>query len=138
MPLEVEMSLRHSEVVLAIALVLAASAYACGGEDDPADDTGPSELISRGQAAFEANCAACHGKDLEGTKSGPPFLDSIYAPDHHPDESFYSAVENGVQPHHWDFGPMPPQPAVTEEQVEQIVAFVRAQQEEAGIIESQP
>ena len=133
------MSLRGPKVALAIALfLLVVSAYACGGEDDPVDNTDRSDLITRGQNAFEANCATCHGEDLEGTKSGPPFLDPIYAPDHHPDEAFYAAVANGVQPHHWEFGPMPPQPAVSEEQVQQIVAYVRAQQEEAGIIEPQP
>jgi hypothetical protein len=71
----------------------------------------------------------------EGHGLRPPFLSVIYAPNHHPDESFYVAVEQGVQPHHWDFGPMPPQPAVTREQVEAIVAYIRSQQEAAGIPE---
>lgn len=132
---EVHLALRRSTLVLAIALLLSAFAFACGGEDDLPGATDSSDLAGSGRDAFEANCAACHGKDLEGTKAGPPFLDPIYAPDHHPDEAFYAAVENGVQPHHWKFGPMPPQPAVSEEQVEQIVAYVRSRQQEAGIIE---
>lgn len=51
------------------------------------------------------------------------------------DESFYAAVENGVQPHHWDFGAMPPQTSVDPEEVAAIVAYVRQQQAEAGITE---
>ena len=129
------MVLRRHISILAVAFALAASVSACGGEDDPPDATDRSDLATRGKAAYEANCAACHGQDLEGTKAGPTFLDPIYAPDHHPDEAFQAAVENGVQPHHWKFGPMPPQPAVSSEQVQQIIAYVRSQQDAAGILE---
>jgi hypothetical protein len=64
---------------------------------------------------------------------GPSFLDPIYAPGHHPDESFFRAVENGVQPHHWDFGPMPPLSHLDRDDVEAIVAYVRSVQVENGI-----
>lgn len=101
--------------------------------DQPAAEG--TELIAEGKEYYEETCAACHGEDLRGTGTGPPFLSPIYAPDHHADESFYLAVENGAQPHHWDFGPMPPQPSVTEEEVTAIIAYVRAQQAEAGITE---
>ena len=43
------------------------------------------------------------------------------------------AVRSGVRPHHWDFGPMPPVPGLTDAQVASIVAFVREQQRAAGI-----
>lgn len=77
----------------------------------------------------------CHGGDLKGTKTGPPFLSPVYAPNHHPDEAFYAAVANGVQPHHWEFGPMPAQPSVSPEDVAAIVAYIRAEQQKAGIIQ---
>ena len=126
-------------LVLAVPLLLAACAQD-GDEDSqqeraPAEDQDGSELVTRGRALYEDSCALCHGPDLDGTDTGPSFLSEIYAPNHHPDESFYAAVEQGVQPHHWDFGPMPPQPAVTPEQVEAIVAYIRSQQEAAGITE---
>jgi hypothetical protein len=38
-----------------------------------------------------------------------------------------------VTPHHWDFGPMPPQPQVGSEELEAIIAHVRALQRDAGI-----
>jgi mono/diheme cytochrome c family protein len=105
-----------------------------GGTEGTAEELGyEPELVSRGEDLYQQNCATCHGEDLRGTETGPPFLDVIYAPNHHPDEAFQAAAAQGVQPHHWDFGPMPPVPAVDSEDVAAIVAFVRTQQFEAGI-----
>jgi mono/diheme cytochrome c family protein len=119
--------------VLALVVVVAA----CGGDDGDPPPSGsgstPDDLVAEGQGFYEETCAACHGVDLKGTDNGPPFLDAIYEPGHHPDEAFYAAVENGVQPHHWNFGPMPPQTEVSRDEVEAIVAYVRAEQRDAGI-----
>lgn len=123
---------------LAAAALVCATALASCGDDGAADDgeaASAGDLAVKGEALYQETCAACHGADLEGTDSGPPFLDAIYAPDHHPDESFYAAVENGVQPHHWELGPMPPQPSIDREEVAAIVAYVRQQQADAGITE---
>lgn len=86
-----------------------------------------------GAPLFEANCARCHGADLKGTDSGPPFFDLTYAPNHHGDEAFQLAVRNGVQPHHWNFGPMPAIPSLSRSQVDNIVAYIRQEQQKAGI-----
>ena len=110
---------------------------ACGGDATPdafGGDPGP-DLIAQGQRLYQQNCAVCHGVDLKGTDTGPPFLSPIYAPNHHPDEAFYAAVANGVEPHHWEFGPMPAQPAVGRDDVTAIVAYVRSRQQDAGITE---
>ncbi len=102
-------------------------------------DTGPSstpsdpELIAAGAEVFAANCAACHGANIEGTDSGPSLLDPIYAPNHHADAAFFRAVRQGVVPHHWNFGPMPPRPGLSNEDIEAVVAFVRSKQAEAGV-----
>ena len=113
---------------LGAAAVAVAVLAACGGgaSGDPAE---------RGEALFrgEATCAVCHGPDLQGTPMGPSFLDQIYAPGHHPDDAFRAAVRNGVQPHHWTFGPMPALPHVSDDDVEDIIAFVRREQRAAGI-----
>ncbi|MFP5352373.1 MAG: c-type cytochrome [Actinomycetota bacterium] len=128
----------RSPVVVVCALLVLTLA-ACGDGGGPSgSDGGPdpdARPVSEGRALFEQTCASCHGADLKGTTSGPPFLDPIYAPNHHPDEAFYAAVENGVQPHHWDFGPMPAQPGLSEQEVAAIVAYVRSEQAEAGITE---
>lgn len=134
--------MKSSARLTSAALLCVAAFSACGG-GEPADQessTAPAaeangDLAAEGEALYAETCAACHGADLQGTDTGPPFLDVIYAPNHHPDEAFYAAVENGVQPHHWDFGAMPSQPSVDPEEVAAIVAYVRQQQAEAGITE---
>ena len=92
----------------------------------------PSELAV-GEEVFQANCAACHGEQLEGSLVGPSFLDDIYAPEHHPDDAIRAAVANGVQPHHWDFGAMPPVPGLSDADVEAVIAYVRHEQEDNGV-----
>ncbi|MGH7857412.1 MAG: c-type cytochrome [Candidatus Binatia bacterium] len=123
--------MRRRGAILGIAaavLVGASVLSGCGG-----DERTQAQLVAEGRRLFESSCAACHGIDLRGTDGWPPLLDPIYAPNHHPDQAFYNAVENGVQPHHWNFGPMPPQLRFSEADVEAIVAYVRSRQLEAGI-----
>lgn len=120
---------------VASTLVVALVAFTACGEDSGAGGGSTGAQVAQGEALYQQTCAACHGQDLRGTDSGPALLDVIYAPNHHPDSSFHAAVQNGVVPHHWDFGPMPPQPAVSTEEIAAIVAYVRAEQREAGITE---
>ena len=114
--------------VVASVLVLAA----CGGGDDGEPATATDRLAA-GEEAYQANCALCHGEDLRGTEQGPPFLSAIYLADHHPDASFVAAVEEGVQPHHWTFGPMPAIPSLGRDEIEAITAYVRSVQREEGV-----
>lgn len=93
-----------------------------------------SPMAASGQRAFDATCAACHGAYGLGTKVGPPLLNAIYNPGHHADESFLRAVRNGVRQHHWQFGDMPPMPAVSNEEVQKIVRYVRELQEANAIV----
>lgn len=87
-----------------------------------------------GRALFEANCAACHGKNAAGKDGvGPPLIHKIYEPGHHADVAFQMAVANGVRAHHWRFGNMPAVEGVTQSDVDKIVAYVRALQRENGI-----
>ena len=95
---------------------------------------GDAALSAAGQETYEAICAACHGSDLRGTNSGPPFLDVVYAPNHHGDESFQRAVAVGVPQHHWNFGSMPAIGGLNRDDVAAVVAYVRAQQIDAGIL----
>jgi mono/diheme cytochrome c family protein len=97
-----------------------------------AGNTG-SERIHRGETAFKTHCARCHGTAAVGTDQGPSLLWKIYAPNHHSDASFHLPVQQGVRSHHWRFGNMPPVPTVTQDEVAQIIAYVRWLQQQAGV-----
>ena len=112
------------------ALLLLASA--CGGTTVSAVTAIDGRALD-GRGLYAANCAACHGADLKGTAKGPPFLDAISRPGHHADAAFLVAVRSGARAHHWDFGAMVPIPGFTDQQIAAIVAFVRAEQQAAGI-----
>lgn len=92
----------------------------------------PSEL-KKGEAAFNANCARCHGERGVGTSNGPPFVHKIYEPNHHGDAAFQRAATMGVRAHHWQFGDMPKIPTVTPADVDEIIKYVRWLQRQAGI-----
>jgi mono/diheme cytochrome c family protein len=79
------------------------------------------EQETMGKRGFDAVCAACHGTNR------------IYEPGHHGDMAFVLAAKNGVAAHHWPFGNMPAVEGVTDSDVLNIVAYVRALQRENGI-----
>ena len=122
----------HRVGVAAVVGALLLLASACGEAKVSAVTSMDGRALD-GRGLYAANCAACHGADLKGTPTGPPFLNAIYLPGHHSDASFLIAVRSGVQPHHWNFGSMAPIPGFTDQQVGAIVAFVRAEQQAAGI-----
>lgn len=105
------------------------------GEVDLATLTIP-ELTAKqatGKALFDGSCAACHGANAAGSDQGPPLVHRIYEPDHHGDMAFVLAARQGVRAHHWRFGNMPAVAGVTDEDVTQITAYVRALQRANGI-----
>jgi mono/diheme cytochrome c family protein len=125
--------LRWAGAVLLVVVSIGVAIALAGGGADQAD--GPAtgaELVAAGGEVFAGNCSTCHGDDLRGTFVGPPLLHEIYLPDHHPDSAIRSAVANGVTPHHWDFAGMPPIP-LEDDEVEAVIAYIRAEQEAAGI-----
>ena len=123
--------------VLAVALVGAiAFAFSASQGQQVSGTAGPRDaaLIAQGRALYATHCALCHGADLKGTSTGPPFLHVTYAPNHHGDESFQRAVAAGVTAHHWSFGDMPPLAHLTRDEVNAVVAFIRGQQRLNGIL----
>ena len=101
------------------------------------DVTLPAEFTeqqSLGKQAFEGNCATCHGENAGGlVGKGPPLIHKIYEPSHHGDGAFLMAARQGVRAHHWKFGDMPPVEGLTNSDIENIVAYVRAVQRDNGI-----
>ena len=87
-----------------------------------------------GEQVFNANCALCHGPNASGTGLGPPLVHKIYEPGHHQDFAIQSAVRNGVPAHHWQFGNMLPVPTVSDEDIPNIICYIRELQRANGII----
>lgn len=93
-----------------------------------------SPLAGQGRAAFDANCAACHGESARGRDGlGPPLIDLVYGPDHHPDIAFTLAAKIGTRQHHWTFGNMPAVEGVTDAELAAIIAYIREIQRANGI-----
>ena len=91
------------------------------------------QVAKLGEEDFNANCAACHGKNAAGTNSGPPLIHRIYEPNHHADIAFKLAAQRGVRAHHWNFGNMPPQAQIKDYELVRIVTYVRELQKANGI-----
>lgn len=93
-----------------------------------------SDEAELGRAAFEANCATCHGVNAAGQDGvAPPLVHKIYEPNHHGDMAFQLAAKNGVRAHHWRFGNMPPVPGISENEITLITNYIRELQRANGI-----
>ena len=119
---------------LSVALLATAVLSACGGAGGGDGSGSDAADVARGEDLYRTNCAACHGPAAEGTGQGPPLVHELYVPSHHSDASFVLAARNGVTAHHWDFGPMPPRPELDDDDVADVVAWVRQLQRDAGLI----
>jgi mono/diheme cytochrome c family protein len=110
-------------LLLGVTITIASASIgaACGAD-------GPTTTLGRGEAIYGANCAQCHGADLAGTDRGPSLLEPMYGPDQLSDAEVADAIRNGVDEEFWEFGPMPANGAITDTQIEAIIAFVRAEQ----------
>ena len=98
----------------------------------PKDVQTPNEL-ENGEGLFNNNCARCHGPQGSGTTQGPPLVHKIYEPSHHADFAFQRAAAQGVRAHHWKFGNMPKIEGIAQEEVAEIIRYVRWLQQQAGI-----
>lgn len=115
-----------------VAAALGVALGGCGsGSGDTTAVTDPGS-IQLGAGVYAESCASCHGADLQGTDKGPSHLSIVYEPNHHTDVSFRNAIANGAPQHHWTFGDMPPIDGLADEEVEAVIAFVRAEQERQG------
>lgn len=115
-----------------VAALLVALGVAACGDDGGSSGGGSATGVALGAQVYADSCAACHGADLRGTDRGPSHLSQVYEPGHHPDESFRRAIADGVAPHHWRFGPMPPVPGLGDAEVDAVIAYIRSVQEREG------
>ncbi len=120
----------HLRAVPSALLVLLLAACATTQVSGPGSAEGDA---AAGEIVYDQHCASCHGARGGGSAQGPALVDATYRPSRHADFAFFAAVRNGVRAHHWDFGPMPPIDGLTDDDVTDIVAYVRQLQEGAGI-----
>ena len=120
--------------VVVVTALIATLVILAVAEEAPAPVEQDPVAVAAGEELYIASCAVCHGADLGGSATGPPFLVPTYAPNHHADEAFQRAVAFGVQPHHWNFGTMAPIEGLSRDDVSKIVAYVRSVQESEGIL----
>lgn len=123
-----------------IAFVAALSVGGCGKSPSSQSQQGlflpPTDFVAnaqKGERLFNEYCSHCHGRGAKGTNMGPPLVHRFYKPAHHNDMSFYMAAKRGVRHHHWNFGDMPPVQGVSASEMGHIIAYVRRQQQRAGI-----
>ena len=89
-----------------------------------------------GRQLYLTKCLYCHGKAGRGSSNGPPLV--LYREYHHDDEKFASAIRSGVKQHHWNFGDMPPIESVTEQDIVNVTAYIRAVQAHQDAQENGP
>ena len=91
-------------------------------------------LQQKGEQAFDANCAVCHGANAAGQGGvAPPLIHKIYEPSHHGDVAFVRAAKAGSRQHHWSFGDMPPVDGISDAEIAVIIEYIRAVQRANGI-----
>ena len=122
---------RTSLGIIMAAVALTVGLAACGSEDGSSGATSGSS-VDRGAEVYAESCASCHGADLRSTDKGPSPLSIVYEPNHHTDDSFRNAIANGAPQHHWPFGDMEPIEGLSDDDVEAVIAFVRAEQQRQG------
>lgn len=120
-----------------ILLLLALALMACGGGDSTADEA---EMASTGDPAageelYNQVCISCHGPDGEGIEGlGKPFSTSEFVANHS-DQELLEFVKQGrpiSDPENTTGVDMPPKggnPALTDEQILDIIAYIRTLQE---------
>lgn len=122
---------RHTTIAASVTAVIAVVAASCGSspvESEPASPAG----AAPGAESYQSNCASCHGADLRGTDKGPSHLSIVYEPNHHGDDAFRSAIVNGAQQHHWNFGDMEAIPGLDDDEIDDVIAYIRSEQTRQG------
>lgn len=128
-------------VYAGILLVLALALVACGGESTTEEGAGgEGETVSAGdpvagEEKYNEVCIACHGPEGEGIEGlGKPFQTSEFVRTHS-DQELLEFIKQGrpiSDPENTTGVDMPPKggnPALTDEQIMDIIAYIRTLQE---------
>jgi mono/diheme cytochrome c family protein len=118
-------------LVVASAVVVAVVAAGCG--DGEATAPPVQGDAAAGSIPYREYCAGCHGEDGRGAAAGPGLLDARYALPGFDDQALVTAIVEGAPEREWDFGPMPRIRGLGQQELADLVAFVRELQRGAGI-----
>ncbi len=119
-------------LLAAIALTLVvASCGGTGSDSASATPIGPGDATA-GKQVYGDYCAACHGRDFEGSVQGPSHLDAHFEPATTTDQDYRNAIHDGVEESTYDFGNMPAIRSLDDQQVADVIAYIRSVQEERG------
>ncbi|WP_319412159.1 cytochrome c [uncultured Cohaesibacter sp.] len=89
------------------------------------------QIRKEGLKLYNANCLSCHGVGGRSTSFGPALVNQIYYKGNLSDRAFSQAVIYGAPQRNWDYGPMDPVDGLTQTEIAQILAYIRAEQERA-------
>jgi mono/diheme cytochrome c family protein len=125
--------------VLALVVLAGAAFYEWRGSAVPRIDADDKVRVAEGQAVYRAQCARCHGANLEGQPNwkerqangrlpAPPH-DASGHTWHHPDAQLFGIVKQGLAPF-VDPGYQSDMPAfegtLSEEQVAAVLAYIKS------------
>lgn len=130
--------------VFGVAVVIIVSAAAWGlwalSSSDVADPN-DTRQVARGKAVYAANCAICHGTNLEGQSNwrirksdgrlpAPPHDETGHTW-HHPDEQLFRITKSGLKPPLAPKGYESDMPAfrdtLTDDEIWAVLAFIKSQ-----------
>ena len=127
-------------VYVGILLALALALVACGGGDTADETAGDAEAVSAGdpvagEELYNQVCIACHGPEGEGIEGlGKPFPESEFIRTHS-DQELLEFIKQGrpvSDPENTTGVDMPPKggnPALTDAEILDIIAYIRTLQE---------
>lgn len=112
---------RHAarHLIAALVTAVAAGTAACGQDASQS-------AAERGERAYRANCAACHGDDLGGSSLGPSLLTASAS--ELADAEIRDVIRNGVPDTGGEYGAMPGNTVLRDAQVTEIIQHLREAQ----------
>ncbi|MFV0318198.1 MAG: c-type cytochrome [Microthrixaceae bacterium] len=123
-------------IVAALLACIPLLVAACGGSDGDAapGPTGPPDA-TRGEQVYADRCAACHGRDFQGSAQAPSHLDPHFRPEVTSDEDYRNAIKEGADDPDLDYTRMPGL-NLNDQEIADVIAYIRSVQDERGFNEA--
>lgn len=106
----------------------------CSGSEGSSATTTATPDVAAGEQVYADRCAACHGRDFQGSAQAPSHLEPYFAPDNTSDEDYRNAVRNGAETAEFDYNSMPAL-NLSDQEITDVIAYIRSVQVERGFNE---